>query len=441
MTATSLPAGLTRALALPASLTRAIAVPAGRVNLRSAVGRALRVVTPLGWGMVAVAALAGWWGYRLGWLELWVLALAATALLVIATALTLGRSSYRMAVRLTSNRVVVGTTASGAIEATNVGSRVLRPARLELPVGRGVATFALPRLGAGQTHEEVLVIPTGRRGVVVVGPASSVRDDPLRLLRREVRWNEPQDLFVHPVTVALDGSAAGFLRDIEGVTTRDLSSNDVSFHALREYAPGDDRRSVHWRTTARTGRLMVRQFEETRRSHLVVVLSLLASDYVVDDDAGARAGTVRGLTLNATEAEFELAVSAAASLAAAAVREGREVTVLTQDGPLATGSPQRLLDAMCAVELRETGDDIAALARAAADAVPGASAVVTVAGSGVAPSAWQRVSVRVPLGARAFAIACEVGAEASRRALGAFSVVGLGELRDLPRVLVRLGER
>src|SRR5699024_9984886 len=83
-------------------------------------------------------------------------------------------------------------------------------------------------------------------------------------------------------------------RDLEGTPSSDLSSSDIAFHALRDYAPGDDRSHVHWRTTARTGKLMVRQFEETRRSHVVVALDDLAEHYASDE-------------------EFELAVSAAAS--------------------------------------------------------------------------------------------------------------------------------
>ena len=77
--------------------------------------------------------------------------------------------------------------------------------------------------------------------------------------------------------------------------TTDLSSADVSFHALRDYVPGDDRRHIHWKTTARTNKLMVRQFEETRRAHLAISLSINTEEYASED-------------------EFELAISAAASI-------------------------------------------------------------------------------------------------------------------------------
>ena len=99
-----------------------------------------------------------------------------------------------------------------------------------------------------------------------------MRGDPLGLVRRTVRWTDVTELFVHPRTVSLESLGAGLLRDLEGETTQDLSMSDLAFHALREYQPGDDRRYIHWRSSAKAGRLLVRQFLDTRRSHLSVVV-------------------------------------------------------------------------------------------------------------------------------------------------------------------------
>src|SRR3546814_19904844 len=116
----------------------------------------------------------------------------------------------------------------------------------------------LPSLARDEEHEQLFDVPTRRRGVITIGPVASVRSDPLGLLRRTQRWADSADLHVHPVTVPLTNDSTGLIRDIEGVTPQEPSSSDVSFHALREYQPGDDRRATHWRTTARVGRLIAR---------------------------------------------------------------------------------------------------------------------------------------------------------------------------------------
>ncbi|MER2136830.1 MAG: DUF58 domain-containing protein, partial [Arthrobacter sp.] len=271
-------------------------IPAGAASL----------VTPLGWTVAALAG--GCWlaGGALGWHEVMIAGLALTLVLAAAVVFILGRQAYAVNLDLSRTRVAVGDDAVGSLTVRNPGSRLLLPALLELPVGAATAAFELPRMAPGAEHEELFRIPTAKRAVIVVGPVESVRRDPFGLLGRRLRWTDPVDLFVHPRTVNLQGSATGFIKDLEGLPTRDLSTADVSFHALREYVPGDDRRHIHWKTSARTGTLMVRQFEETRRSHLAVALSTRQADYRNGQD-------------------FELAVSAAGSLALQALREQRDL--------------------------------------------------------------------------------------------------------------------
>ena len=55
--------------------------------------------------------------------------------------------------------------------------------------------------------------------------------------------------------------------------------SDLAFHALREYQPGDDRRYIHWRSSAKAGRLLVRQFLDTRRSHVTVLVDTDPEQY------------------------------------------------------------------------------------------------------------------------------------------------------------------
>ncbi|TPX00809.1 DUF58 domain-containing protein, partial [Schumannella luteola] len=177
----------------------------------------------------------------------------------------------------------------------NSGGRRMLGTVMEVPVGESIVELALPGLRRSTAHTQDFGIPTDRRGVIAVGPVRTVRGDPLGLVRRELSWTDRLELVVHPRTVSVPSTSTGLIRDLEGAPTRDLTASDVSFHALREYQSGDDRRYIHWKSTAKTGTYMVRQFEQTRRSHLVVSLSLATHDF-------------------ASEAEFELAVSVAGSL-------------------------------------------------------------------------------------------------------------------------------
>ncbi|MDO9397674.1 MAG: DUF58 domain-containing protein, partial [Herbiconiux sp.] len=338
--------------------------------------------------------------------------------LLIAIGFAIGRSAYAVRLDLALDRVVVGERAVGRLAVSNTSNRTLLPARIELPVGSSFASFALPRLGPEEEHDDLFGIPTQRRAVIVVGPVRSVRGDPLGLMRREIRWTDPTDLYVHPRTIPLGGSSSGFLRDLEGIESRILSDNDVSFHALREYVPGDDRRYIHWKTSARTGKLMVRQFEETRRSHLAVALSTNRSDYLDDE-------------------EFELAVSICGSLGVQALREEFDLTVLTQRDTLHSETGRRLLDELSGVEQSDRRESIVQLAKTLGSSAPHASVAFLLFGGAVTATQLQAATVHVPLGVRAIAVSAQPGARMTMRQIGDLTLLTVGDLTDFPLALRR----
>ncbi len=161
---------------------------------------------------------------------------------VLSAFFLFGRASYGVEIELNPRRVVVGDRAMGRMVVTNTGGRNLPPTRMELPVGKGLAEFQLPAMKPKDEQEELFAVPTNRRAVIVAGPAESVRGDQLGLLRRALRWADPVELFVHPRTARIAASAAGLVRDLEGQVSKKITNNDIAFHALRPYVPGDDRR-------------------------------------------------------------------------------------------------------------------------------------------------------------------------------------------------------
>ncbi|MCC9175153.1 DUF58 domain-containing protein [Arthrobacter sp. zg-Y179] len=377
---------------------------------------AMAAVSPLGWLAVGLTFVLVLLGTVFNWQEALVAAVGSGVLLVLGTAFVVGRLSYDVALDLARTRVAVGDAAVGSLSITSTAARSMLPVTFELPVGGAVAAFDLPRMRPGQTHEELFSIPTRRRAVIGVGPVESVRQDPLRLMGRRLIWADAVDLYVHPRTASLSGSTTGFIRDLEGEPTTDLSSSDVAFHALRAYVPGDDRRHIHWKTTARTGTLMVRQFEETRRSHVAVALSLSSAEYTSEED-------------------LELAVSVAGSLGVQAFREQLALSVLTQDGPLRCTAAGAMLDGLTEAEGQSRTSGIVDLARITADAVPNASVVFLVTGTEPNGAALRSASMKVPPGIRCIALRCGTGVEPALAAIGDLAVLDIGDLESLPGVL------
>ena len=376
----------------------------------------LRIITPLGW--VATAGGGGMLvaGLAFGWVEALAMGCVGVVAALAAVVWTLGRADYRAEIDLDARRVKVGDQVLGRVRVTNLRRRQLLGSTIELPVGRSVASFALPSLGHDQAHEQIFTVPTRHRAVITIGPVSSVRSDPLSLVRRVRAWCDPVEVFVHPRTVPLTTGLTGFLKDVEGITTHDLSSSDVAFHALREYVPGDDRRAIHWRTTARLGKLMVRQFEETKRTHLLIVLSLNPDDYAGSD-------------------EFETAVSGAGSLVLQAMRDDRQVSLVTHDGLVAVRSGTLVLDELSRIDVRPGTSAFNLLTAQAVLKVPDCSVAALITGSAVTPSQLRLARTSLPSDVSAFAVRCSSEGPASRRSLTDLIVLDVPTLDDLPRGL------
>lgn len=404
----------------------ALGAAAGRLGARIA-----GVVTPLGWVMLGVIPLSFVAGYVFGWLELVVVAWAGLVLALIAVLYLVGRTPFHVTLGLAHRRVVVGEAARGVVTVDNPSSRRVLGVKVEIPVGVGLAELAMPSLRRGAEFTQDFAIPTLRRGVINVGPVRTVRADPIGLVRRELVWTDAVELVVHPRTIGVPSTSTGLIRDLEGTPTRDLTSSDVAFHALREYQTGDERRYIHWKSTAKTGTYMVRQFEQTRRSHLVVALSLATSDYASDE-------------------EFELAVSAAGSLGVRAIRDGRTVSVVVSSvtadfakrknyalRSLATHLPSPLLDDLAVVEQVPSALSIRDVARVSADEVVGISVAFLICGSVPTAAELRAASASFPIDVSVVAIVCDPDAAPGFRRVAGLSVLTIGYLNDLRIALAR----
>jgi len=375
----------------------------------------LRVVTPLGWAVVGIGAgawVAGWW---LGWAELMVAAGTCVLLCLAGALFVLRPATLRVEVGLDPTRVAAGDPSAGQVTVTNPTARRSAPLRVDLPIGNGAVAFDVPGLAAGQVIVEPFVVPTSQRGIIPVGPATSAREDPVGLFRREATASTGCELIVHPRTVALEPFGSGLLRDLEGLTTKDLSASDLAFHALRDYAPGDDRRHVHWRTSAKAGRLLVRQFLDTRRSSLCVVVDGRPESYGDPE-------------------EFEVALGVAGSIARRACRDELR-SVLAAGDQAATGTVAHvLLDSLARARLDGHCPDLATLAGRAAARGADISFAILIDGSAVSGAMLRRAAARFSPEVGVLTVRVVPGSAPAIGAGARGPVAQLGALGDLPRL-------
>jgi uncharacterized protein (DUF58 family) len=105
------------------------------------------------------------------------------------------------------------------------------------------------------------------------------------------------------------------------------------FFGLREHRSGDDRRDVHWRSSARTGRLLVREYEDEHARRVVICVDNALPDAVRDAVADAALTPA----MEAAVASVERAISVAASLAAVYLEAGWTVELCGRDCHIPAG--------------------------------------------------------------------------------------------------------
>lgn len=337
----------------------------------------LRVLTGAGRG-VLLGSLAAWLvGAHFGWLELTVAAMAGFISILLCIAFVLGRAPVRVTVRPERWRVPAGESVDLTIELTNRAQRMLLPVGLELAVGpvgnQQPVAIPAPRLSRDQSVivDQFPPIAAERRGVIAIGPATTVRADPLGLLRRTVQWPEVKELIVYPRTVPLSPLGAGLLHDLEGRTDEQISPSDLDFHTLRDYVRGDDRRHIHWRSSARVGslapgsqRFLVRQFLQTHSTHLLIAVDGDAASYADPD-------------------QFETAISAAASVARRAIEDRIGATIVVADRQVRDLTDETELFDACARAQFAAGGDFGALVARGAGLAPHTSVALLVTGPNV----------------------------------------------------------
>jgi uncharacterized protein (DUF58 family) len=242
----------------------------------------------------------------------------AGAVLVMGAVIYVRSTHFRVSAsrQVRPGRVHAGGASRVELTVRNLANRTpLLTARDPFDGGRRWARFRIAPLSKGESGRAAYRLPTDQRGVFPLGPLSLSLSDPFRLASTSTTAAPATTLTVYPRIddVFPMPHAQGADATASAVHPTALSPSGDDFYALREYQTGDDLRRVHWPSTARLeDDLMVRQDELPWQGRGTILVDLRKVAH--------------------TPESFELAVSAAASVAYATYRAGSLVRLLATDG-------------------------------------------------------------------------------------------------------------
>lgn len=175
-------------------------------------------------------------------------------------------------------------------------------------------TARLLLLRAGESWRLSYRIRCAHRGYHQVGPLVLESGDLFGLVRRFALGRSVEYLTVYPKVVPLAVEALPSRKPGgEAKSGRSLFDDPSRLAGVRPYRPGDSMKRVHWKATARTGELQTKVFEPT---------VMIGANLILDFHRASYEG----------REEFErseLAVTTAASLAAAIIEQREQVGLVS----------------------------------------------------------------------------------------------------------------
>jgi len=150
--------------------------------------------------------------------------------------------------------------------------------------------------GRDEKEIEIEFVPL-RRGYLYFSRTSLFRPDPFGLFRSIINRANPEKLLVLPKTYRVPQVTLSGQRKYQpgGINQASAVGDSQEFLSLRDYQPGDPMRSIHWRSYAKRGEPVVKEF----RDEYFVRQGLILDTFIEDNSV----------------LQFEEAVSLAASFA------------------------------------------------------------------------------------------------------------------------------
>src|SRR5262245_9198070 len=243
------------------------------------------------------------------------------------------RQRLRIRRRLSDTRVQPGQRVHVELEIENQApaqtSFLLVEDRLPSQLGRSARLVVASLPTRGRQRVRYSLTPH-QRGRYTLGPLTADLSDPFGLTKLRVEFDERDELVVAPEVEILGGGPDSPFGMTSGLAlAKHLFRTGDEFYTMRPYVEGDDLRRIHWPSVARSGELMIRQDESTRRSTAVLFID-------TRDSAVGQTHTP----------SFEKVISCGASLGILLMRYGFSVKLGTTQMPPQRVSEETLLDAL-----------------------------------------------------------------------------------------------
>lgn len=312
--------------------------------------------------LIAAGATALLCGLLLGEVDL-----VRAGVLAVAVPLVAALVVYRSRVRIANRR---GAEPVRASVGEAVGIHLTITNRSVLPTGAlmledqlpdqltGQARFVLDGLSGREARTVSYRMPALPRGRYRAGPLRIRLTDPFHMIDVTRSFTATTDFLVAPIVDPLPAGEPPRSYDIgDNAGSHSIGVHGADDASTREYRTGDDLRKIHWRSSARTGALMVRQEERPWQGQSTVLLDLRAAAHASGPSRSAAEDPRRRSSL-------EWAVSAAASIGTHLLLAGRDLGLLGDLGEperIRPGTLTHLTDYLAGVRTT-AGPDLAPLA-------------------------------------------------------------------------------
>jgi uncharacterized protein (DUF58 family) len=207
------------------------------------------------------------------------------------------------------------------------------------------------------------------RGHYRLGPVVVIGSDPMGFFLRPRESGPATEVIVYPRPLPIPNPYLHGLSSyrLSELRTAPLAGATQEFYGIRPYQYGDDLRRIHWKSTARTGRLAIKEYEQRVSASAVIVL-----------DLGQAAHRGQG-----AQSSLEYAVTIAASLAQHVASMGNSLSIISTNAegfflPMDRGEHQlhKALEHLAVVRADGAADFAAALGARLAQIPPAATVFV-----------------------------------------------------------------